>query len=110
MVWWIGLVLIVVMGRVVYNRHFPVSGLKRIPDIEAYSKEYTVLDVRDYNAVKETTKGSLHIPHAYLKRYYKEIPTREVVIIVSDSLLRNVSVRMLKRYGFQIKGYVCIKA
>jgi hypothetical protein len=50
---------------------------------------------------------AIHIPLPYLERQHAEIPYKEVVVIVPDSISRNLSIRQLKKHGYQVKGYMC---
>ncbi|MDC3412962.1 sulfurtransferase [Terrihalobacillus insolitus] len=67
----------------------------------------TFLDVRDYVvSSNDSVNNAVNIPYAYLKRYYRKINQRKgVILVVSDPLLLNVSVRFLRRKNIKIEGY-----
>ncbi|WP_156972764.1 hypothetical protein [Mesobacillus selenatarsenatis] len=54
---------------------------------------------------KNPVNGAINIPCGYLKRYIKEIPNRHIVIIASNELEKNFGARLLKKYGYNVKGY-----
>jgi rhodanese-related sulfurtransferase len=64
------------------------------------------VDLRDYqDSAKNPVQGAINIPCGYLKRYRKEIPDTPIVIIASSEVEKNFGARMLKKYGFNVKGY-----
>ncbi|MFC3341246.1 sulfurtransferase [Paenibacillus abyssi] len=90
-----------------YQRHIPVHGVPYI-DIEnaGMNNDAVVLDVRDYSdATKHPVEGVVQLPYAYLNRHAGEIQKRKVLVIVSDRMLLNLTVRYLRRKGFTIMGY-----
>lgn len=90
----------------IFYRYFPVTGICCL-DIEQLKPEHlTILDVRDYNiSSSDAVTNALNIPYAYLKRYYKEISGKGIILIVSDPLLLNVTVRYLRRKHINVVGY-----
>lgn len=89
-----------------YKRYFPVCGVHCINEPILINEDVKIIDVRDYNeSYKDKSKESIHIPIAYLKRYVKEIPNSKLHIIASNPLEKNISVRFLRKQGYQIIGY-----
>ncbi|WP_052144537.1 rhodanese-like domain-containing protein [Halalkalibacter okhensis] len=103
------LIIIILLGILfkVYERVVPVPGVAAFdPKSKKERGETVLLDVRDYDmASKDPVEGSVHLPFAYIKRYVHKIEKKEIVLIVSDQLSLNLSVRFLKRKGFKITGY-----
>ncbi|WP_174733483.1 sulfurtransferase [Mesobacillus harenae] len=90
-----------------YKRYVPVLGVP-CKDIREEKLEYIdiILDIRDYNISSKTpVEGALTIPTAYLARYFKEIPGREIYIVASDHLEKNMGIRLLRKRGFKVMGY-----
>jgi rhodanese-related sulfurtransferase len=90
-----------------YKRYFPILG---IPYIQNWKNRETnhlvIIDVRDYNvSYKNPVQGVINIPIAYLNRYFNEIPNRDILVIASTSLEKNVGIRLLRRKGFHVIGY-----
>lgn len=101
------LILLGVILYIAYLRYFPIKG---IPCVEITSNQLEhaniKLDVRDYNvSAKKEVNGSIVMPIAYLKRYYREIPNKEVHIIASDRMEKNLGIRFLRNKGYHITGY-----
>ncbi|RXT07969.1 sulfurtransferase [Ammoniphilus sp. CFH 90114] len=93
-----------------YRRYVPVGNVPCIDRDQIVPREdVLLLDVRDYNiATMHPVKGVLQLPYAYLKRHYGEIERKDIIIVTSDQLLLNLSVRFLRGKGFSIVG--CFKA
>lgn len=86
-----------------FNRYVPV---RNVPAVEFKRKEEIWLDVRDYqDSAKDPVTGAINIPCGYLKRYMKEIPNQQIVIIASNEMEKNFGARLLRKYGFHVKGY-----
>jgi rhodanese-related sulfurtransferase len=99
------LALIVILV-ILYKRYFPVLGVKcsQLEEVDLTILE--ILDVRDYNeSYKNPIEGALNIPIAYLKRHINEIPQKDLHLVVSSLLEKNVGVRALKQKGYRIVGY-----
>ncbi len=83
----------------------PMLSLQQIKKMQ--DEKVTVIDLRDYNDSNELPiENAILLPLAYLKRNYHKLPYKEVILIVSDHITKNMGVRKLKQYGFKIKG-VC---
>lgn len=88
------------------SRYYPVYGLRDIDKKEIEINNQFVIDIRDYNeAYKDTVYPGKNIPIAYLKRYYSEIPNKDLVVVASNCMERNVGVRILRKKGFNVIGY-----
>jgi rhodanese-related sulfurtransferase len=99
------LALIVILV-ILYKRYFPVLGVKCSQLEEVDLTKLEILDVRDYNeSYKNPIEGALNIPIAYLKRHINEIPQKDLHLVVSSLLEKNVGVRALKQKGYRIVGY-----
>ena len=80
----------------------PYQNIKR----DELETEKVIVDLRDYNiAAKSPSKGSINIPVAYLNRYYEEIPSKKVHIIVHDQIEKNIGVRLLRKKGIKVTSY-----
>lgn len=103
------LILIVIIGIYAYKRYVPVFG---VSEVISYSieEDVVVLDLRDYQSTfNEPISESLNIPYSYLKRYYKEIPKRKLLIIATDAIEKNLAIRFLLRKKFQVFGFKVFK-
>lgn len=101
--------LIIVLGILsvfLYIRYFPVKGVKCIESPKFELDEVRILDVRDYNyAYKEPIQEAINIPTGYLKRNYRQISTNKVHVIATNQLEKNISIRFLRKKGFNVVGY-----
>ncbi|WP_191560408.1 hypothetical protein [Metabacillus idriensis] len=89
-----------------FFRYYPIYGLHDIDKTEIEINNQFVIDVRDYNeAYKDPVDPGINIPIAYLKRYYSEIPNKDLVVVASNCMERNVGVRILRKKGFKVIGY-----
>lgn len=99
-------VLLIVFGYLIGIRNFPVIGLNYIDKKELDLTTLIKIDVRDYNeSYKNPVKGAINVPVAYLKRYYFEIPSKDLIVVASNRLEKNVGVRFLRTKGFKVVGY-----
>ncbi|MFP7295838.1 hypothetical protein [Neobacillus niacini] len=91
---------------ILYKRYFPVWGVKCSELEKIDLTNLQILDVRDYNeSYNNPIDGVLNIPIAYLKRRINEIPQRDIHLVVSSILEKNVGIRALKHKGYRIVGY-----
>ncbi|WP_210610556.1 rhodanese-like domain-containing protein [Priestia flexa] len=91
-----------------YNRHVPVHGIKKLSTLDCETTEIAVVDVRHFHEMKhKPCQKAIHIPLPYLERQHVEIPSKQVVVIAPDTIARNLSIRKLQKYGYQVKGYCC---
>jgi rhodanese-related sulfurtransferase len=102
---WIIAALIIVS---IYQRYVPVIGISSVQNFSDHG-ELVLLDLRDYQtSSKEVIPNSVNLPYAYLKRYYKEIPKKKLLIIASDSIEKNLAIRFLKKRQFSIHGFIIL--
>ena len=100
-------VIMLLMLPMLYKRYVPVVGTEEINECNK-DENVLLVDVRDFHEVnRNPVSSAIHIPLPYLARQHNEISEKEVIVIVSDKVLRNLSIRQLKKYGFQVKGYCC---
>jgi hypothetical protein len=107
LIWSVLLLVFLLITYSLFYTYIPVKGICCI-DIEKPPPDshITFLDVRDYNvASSDSVSNAINIPYAYLKRYYHEVNSKNVIVIVSDPLLLNVTVRFLKRKNIKVVGY-----
>jgi rhodanese-related sulfurtransferase len=96
----------IVILVILYKRYFPVLGVKCYQVEELDLTKLKILDVRDYNvSYKNPIDGALNIPLGYLKRNMNEIPDRDLHLVVSSLLEKNVGARVLKQKGYRVVGY-----
>lgn len=99
-------VLLIVVGYLITIRYFPIIGLNYIDKKELDLTTLIKVDVRDYNeSYKNPVKGAINVPVAYLKRYYLEIPSKNLIVVASNRLEKNVGIRFLRTKGFKVVGY-----
>ncbi|MEW9050670.1 MAG: hypothetical protein AB2392_05905 [Neobacillus sp.] len=100
------IVMAVIIIFYAYQRYAPVLGVHKVTEDLMLDKE-CILDLRDYQTTaKEPINNSINIPYAYLKRFYKEIPTNKLMIIATDSVEKNLAIRFLVRKKFKVTGYL----
>ncbi|MBS4193701.1 hypothetical protein KHA97_01280 [Bacillus sp. FJAT-49870] len=100
-------VLLIVVGYLIAIRYFPIIGLNYIDNKKELDLTTLIkVDVRDYNeSYKNPVKGAINVPVAYLKRYYLEIPSKNLIVVASNRLEKNVGIRFLRTKGFKVVGY-----
>ncbi|WNF35867.1 sulfurtransferase [Bacillaceae bacterium IKA-2] len=103
--------LLIVSLLYVYQRHFPVLHVPSMDDTDNNISSNTVLlDVRDYqDASHKPVQGAVNLPYAYLKRHHRQITSSQVVVVASDAVSKNLTIRFLKGHGFKVIGYQLIK-
>jgi rhodanese-related sulfurtransferase len=94
-----------------YQRYFPIW---HVPNMDVaninYENNIVYLDVRDYqDASHKPVQGAVNLPYAYLKRHHDQISSRQVVVVASDPVLKNLSIRFLKGHGFKVVAYQLVK-
>lgn len=98
-----GLIIVLLLLTLIFNRYVPVRNLRAVNGDE---HEAIFVDLRDYqDSAKNPINGAINIPCGYLKRYIKEIPNEQIILIASNEIEKNVGARLLKKYGYDIKGY-----
>lgn len=104
--------LIIVSLLYLYQSYFPVWYVPSLDAINnSISNNNTVfLDVRDYqDASHKPVQGAVNLPYAYLKRHHGQISSWQVVVVASDAVSKNLTIRFLKGHGFKVIGYQLIK-
>lgn len=92
-----------------YKRYFPVLGIKCRQLKELDLSTMVILDLRDYNeSCKSPIEGAINIPLAYLKRNFHEIPNRNIHLVVTSLLKKNIGIRDLKGKGHRVASYSLI--
>lgn len=107
MVIFIGILIIAVCFYLFYNqiyfRNLPQFDLN--DGVDQINENYCLLDLRDFNvSYKTPVKCAYNIPSAYLKRYYAELPQKEILILTDDPRRVVPDVRFLKRKGYRVSG------
>lgn len=99
-------IIVVLMGMFIYKRYIPILNIPLISDFKP-TTDTVLLDVRDYQTTfKEPIDGAINIPYAYLNRFYKEIPQTSIIIVATDTVEKNLAIRLLKKRGYQISGFM----
>ncbi|ADU28599.1 hypothetical protein Bcell_0313 [Evansella cellulosilytica DSM 2522] len=92
-----------------YMRYYPVASACMTLHEVNECKDGVIVDVRDYNmAYKEQFDNKKNIPLPYLHRFYGEIEAKKVIVLSSDIVSRNLSIRFLRKKGFIVIGYSII--
>lgn len=87
-----------------YRRYVPVCG---VPCTKLTNPDSIMVDLRDYPlAAKNPILGAISIPIAYLNRYNTEITGIKVHVIASNQLEKNIGIRLLRKKGFNVIGYM----
>lgn len=93
----------------IYKRYIPVRGVRSINLSDLDLNKISIIDLRDFNeSFKDPIDEALNIPVAYLKRNIKSIQMKELYIVASNSLEKNVGIRILKRKGYRVEGYTIL--
>ncbi|MCP8970208.1 rhodanese-like domain-containing protein [Ectobacillus ponti] len=99
----VGILASFLAALVLYIRYMPVYGVQAADEARA---DILVLDVRDYNETSKCqTNAAVHIPYAYLVRFYQDIPKRPLHVVAASRLDRNLAIRFLRRRGYTIASY-----
>lgn len=89
-----------------YKRYIPIVDTPLISEFTP-TTDTVLLDLRDYQTTfKKPIEGAMNIPYAYLNRYYKEIPRGNIIIVATDTVEKNLAIRLLKNKGYQISGFM----
>ncbi|MFD1040229.1 hypothetical protein ACFQ3N_17795 [Virgibacillus byunsanensis] len=97
-----------------YKRYMPVLGIGKMDlNYVSYPKEdnVAIVDTRDYQtSCRDTINNAYCIPLPYLNRYFSDIPTdKNIVVITSDNVGKNLSARILRNKGRRVVGYCLSK-
>ncbi|MGG5254277.1 sulfurtransferase [Neobacillus sp. SM06] len=102
------LILVILISIDLFKRYVPVTGISDLTE-ERIHDSAVLLDLRDYQTTyKCPICHSVNIPFAYLKRYYREIPNKKVIVLASDTVEKNLAIRFLLKKKFQIEGFMVI--
>ncbi|WP_276019689.1 sulfurtransferase [Bacillus mexicanus] len=102
----VAILLVLILIYTIYRRYYPVKGIFCVNKEEIEALDMTILDIRHYNDVTNRSDDmTLHIPYAYLKRFYLEIPRDRIHIIARDRVELHLGVRFLKRKGILVNSY-----
>ncbi|MCQ6274267.1 hypothetical protein JMM81_04660 [Bacillus sp. V3B] len=99
-------ILLSIIFVFIYRRYVPVLGVPCIRSLNKDGDLIKVVDVRDYNlSYKDPIQGSINIPVAYLKRNFHEVSNSKIIVVASNRLEKNISIRFLKNKGCKVMGY-----
>jgi len=100
--------LFILTVAIISYRYWPVT-IEKI-DLEEAAGSYPIIDVRDYQEAEHLPlKQAIQMPCGYIPRYAPDLHDKVVYIAVDNTLECNFAVRMLKRFGFEVKGCICMK-
>jgi|SRR5699024_9978058 len=106
--WFVSLLFLIPIVYLLYYRYVPVKGVKCMNWNELVDKE-VIIDLRDYN---DSTKGKIAkarpLPIAYIKRHHHDLPKQGLYLIASNTVEKNLGIRLLQRYGYKVMGYTLI--
>jgi len=101
-------VILLILLSLTYKRYYPIRDVNSV-SIDHVCDKIKVIDIRDYNiSYNDPIEGSINIPIAYLKRFIHEIPNNDLYLVVSNLLEKNVGVRLLRQFGFNVIGYTVV--
>ncbi|OIJ18595.1 hypothetical protein BKP45_12640 [Anaerobacillus alkalidiazotrophicus] len=105
------IVIFLLLFVYLYQMYFPVLYVPNMDEDQKIVNNNTVfLDVRDYrDSLHKPVQGAVNLPYAYLKRHHQQISSNQVVVVASDYVSKNLTVRFLKGQGFKVIGYQLIK-
>ncbi|MFZ3578489.1 rhodanese-like domain-containing protein [Virgibacillus sp. DJP39] len=95
-----------------YQRHVPVIGIVKLDlsYLSCFEEDVVIVDTRDYQtSFRGASDNTYCLPLPYLKRHFRDLPNKKVVIIASNNVERNLSARILQRKGIRIVGYCLAK-
>ncbi|MED0662108.1 rhodanese [Geobacillus thermodenitrificans] len=99
------LIFLIVLVVALYRRYGPVKGVLCLP-VDQVSNRLLIVDLRDYNEVNDHVfRHALHIPVAYIKRQVPSIPRQPLHVVAQDAVEKNVGIRLLRNYGYEVKSY-----
>ncbi|MFB4169964.1 hypothetical protein [Virgibacillus sp. JSM 102003] len=106
------IIIITFLLLFLYHRYMPVFGVGKMDmNYVSYSKEdVAIVDTRDYqDSFNDIIEQAYSIPVPYLNRHFHDIPDKNIVVIASDIVGRNVSTRILRNKGKRVVGYHMVK-
>jgi hypothetical protein len=102
------LLIIIVASMIIalYKRYVPIGGVKQSKETPPVTELIQVLDVRDYNqSFNNPIPQAVNLPVAYLNRNSQELSNKRIHVVASTNLEKNMSIRILRRKGFEIAGF-----
>ncbi|TWG30843.1 rhodanese [Geobacillus sp. C56-T2] len=88
-----------------YRRYGPVKGVLCLP-VDQVPNRLLIVDLRDYNEINDHMfRHALHIPVAYIKRQLSSIPRQPLHVVAQDAVEKNIGIRLLRSYGYEVKSY-----
>jgi rhodanese-related sulfurtransferase len=105
------IIIITLLFIFAFKRYVPIKDVKCISLFSHCQLDNAVMvDVRDYNeSSKDPIDESINIPIAYLNRYYREVPdNKDIIIVSSDKLERNMAIRFFRKSGYKVVGYLLL--
>lgn len=91
-----------------YKRYVPVWGLQEwdVQDGPKSNRDIILVDTRDYQTSSTNkVQQAYSLPLPYINRHYHDLPQKDIIIISSDHVEKNLSARILKRKGLRVIGY-----
>ncbi|WP_053362234.1 hypothetical protein [Bacillus sp. FJAT-27251] len=89
-----------------YKRYFPVPGIYHTDCNKINTANVKVIDIRDFNvSYNDPVEGAINLPVAYLHRHYAEINGDVLHVVASDTIEKNIGIRILRKKGFRVSGY-----
>lgn len=104
------MIIISISLLVLYQRYIPIWGIKELSGRTTglfSRKDVVFLDTRDYQTSCKDKMGDAHcLPLSYLKRHYADLPIdKDIIVIASDQIESNLSIRFLTKKNFRVVGY-----
>lgn len=97
---------LVAVAYITFMRYVPVVGVPELGEHDMKGTGVQVIDIRDYNeSYQDLIPDALNIPVAYIPRYYTEVLRKDVLVVASNQLEKNIGIRLLRQKGFRIVGY-----
>ena len=92
-----------------FRRNIQIARIPQIDEKELELTRLNIVDLRDYNvSYKSPIENAMNIPVPYIKRHYKDIKSNDLIVAASNRLEKNVGIRILRRKGFKVVGYILI--
>ena len=88
------------------KRLIPVPGVHPV-DIKHIEKDTIFVDARDYQTAEREgwVPEAYRIPLPYVNRQYNSLPDKQIILIVSDRVEKNLYARLLLKKGYRVVGY-----
>ncbi|SFE41557.1 rhodanese-like domain-containing protein [Alteribacillus iranensis] len=88
------------------KRLIPVPGVHPV-DIKHIEKDTIFVDARDYQTAEREgwVPEACRIPLPYVNRQYNSLPDKQIILLVSDRVEKNLYARLLLKKGYRVVGY-----